>query len=338
MSRWVTAACLAVALSPALPAHAFSIGSGVSDGCHEKISVAAFDRFLSELTPGNRRIRLGRRWRRLVRLVAEAAGSPEMTDTQAFVLTSLIVGVRSPDTHGHSISEIQSLRAIHADPIAAGQYAHALRAIEDDHAEGDTAAIAGTRQTIREGLAAAVAAANADASEQMGTAEIYFDFYGVVDVPVYLPAYHFGRVAHTVQDSFAHALRDDASDLRQIVHVLNYVEAISDEYVERRDGVSHSNGMDSCGDDMAPRVEGATQATLELLNVMLAMRQSPDPAPLDAFFERWFTLRPGCHVSNDMCGNARWLEAARQGPTGPYLFGRSQSDDDVYDGESHRAQ
>lgn len=336
MSRWAAMACLLGALAPAASVHAFSIGSGVSDGCHERISAHAFDRFLAELAPNDHEVHLDRRWRRLVRLVAAAAGTPEMSDTQAFVLTSLIVGVRSPDTHGHSISEIQSLRAIHADPVPAGQYAHSLRAIEDDHSEGNAEAIAGTRRIIREGLAVAVASHNADPDQKMGTAQVYFDFYGVVDVPVFLPAYYFGRVAHTVQDSFAHALRDDASDLRQIVHVLNYVEAISDDYFERRDGVSHSNGMDSCGEDMAPRVEGATQATLELLNVLVAMHDNPDAAPLDAFFERWFILRPGCHVGNEMCGNPRWLEAARQGPTGPYLFGRSQPDDDIYDGQPHR--
>ncbi len=332
MSRFVAATCALALLLPAGTAEAFTIGSGLSNGCHEQISTEAFGRYLSELAPGNRRVRLGRRWRRFVRKVAEGMGHSEMNDTQAFVLTSLLVGVRSPDTHGHSISEIQSLRAIHADPNPMGQYAHSLRGVEDDYDEGNRAAVAGMRRTIREGVAAVLSAADDSAADQLGTAEIYFDFYGVVDVPVYLPAYHFGRVAHTVQDSFAHAIRDEASDLRQIVHVLNYVDAISDDYFERRDGVSHSDGMDSCTDDMRPRVEGATRATLELLEVLVTMHGDPDPAPLDAFLERWFTFRPGCYVPNDMCGNAHWLEVARDGPTGPYLFGRTRPEDDIYDG------
>jgi hypothetical protein len=136
-----------------------------------------------------------------------------------------------------------------------------------------------------------------------------------------------------VQDSFAHALRDDAGGLHQIVHVLNYVEAIGDAYIERRDGVSHSNGMDSCTAEMQPRVEAATAATLELLQTATAVRATGDQALLDAYLDRWFTLRAGCHVDNQMCGNARWLSVARRGPTGPYLFGRKRRKDDVYDGQ-----
>jgi len=259
---------------------------------------------------------------------------PEMADTQAFVLLSLIVGVRSPDTHGHSISELESLRGIHADPDPAGQYVHSLRAIEDDHAQGDAAAVAGIRERLTVAVADVVRALELPAAEQLGEAPIYFDYYGVVNVPVFLPAYYFGRAAHTVQDSFAHAIRDDATDLRQIVHVLNYVEAITDEYVERRDGVSHSDGMDSCTEDQAPRVEAATQATLELVEAVLSYRDG-DATLLAGYLDRWFTLRPGCHVQNQFCGNERWLEVARQGATGPYLFGRSQPDDDVYDGRQH---
>jgi hypothetical protein len=118
------------------------------------------------------------------------------------------------------------------------------------------------------------------------------------------------------------------------VHVLNYVEAITNGYVERRDGVSHSDGMDSCTEDQAPRVEAATQATLELFEAVAEYHRTGDTSEPAAYVERWFTLKPGCHVGNQMCGNARWLEVAREGPTGPYLFGRSQEEDDVYDGET----
>jgi hypothetical protein len=326
------AACLALAA----PSRAFTIGSGVSEGCHERISAQAFRRFLATFHPKQRSLKLHRRWLRLSRKLARVADMPELDDKQAFVLLSLIVGVRAPDTHGHSISELSSLRGIHADRGAPGQYAHALRAADDDYDEGNVAAVEGTRRLIADAVADVITSLRAPWKDQFGHAPIYFDFYGVVNVPVYLPAYYFGRAAHTVQDSFAHALRDDASGLRQIVHVLNYLEAISDEYVERRDGVSHSNGMDSCTDEMRPRVEAATEATLQLLQTAIAVRDTGDHAAIDTYLDRWFMLRPGCNVANQMCGNPGWLEVARRGPTGPYLYGRSRPSDDVYDGQRVR--
>lgn len=328
---------LVACLSSAAPTHAFTIGSGVSEGCHEKISAQAFRRFLATFEAKRRTVPVHRRWQRLSRKLAEVAGMPELSDNQAFVLLSLIVGVRSPDTNGHSISELSSLRSIHADRGRAGQYTHALRGAGDDYDEGNAAAIWGTRRLITEAVEHVLTSLRAPIVEQFGYAPIYFDFYGVVNVPVYLPAYYFGRAAHTVQDSFAHALRDDASGLTQIVHVLNYVEAISDDYVERRDGVSHSNGMDSCTEEMRPRVEAATAATLELLRTTIAVREAGNQAPLVAFLDRWFTLHPGCDVTNQMCQNSRWLAVARQGPTGPYLFGHKRPPDDVYDGRRVQA-
>ena len=321
-----------------LPAttRAFSIGSGVSEGCHEKISAQAFRRFLATFQPQKRKVPIHPRWRRLARKLAQVADMPELSDTQAFALLSLVVGVRSPDTNGHSISELSSLRGIHADREAAGQYAHALRSPDDDYDAGNVAAVQGTRRVIADAVARVVASARAPRSEQFGHAPMYFDFYGVVNVPVFLPAYYFGRAAHTVQDSFAHALRDASSGLHQIVHVLNYVEAIGDEYSERRDGVSHSTGMDSCAEEMRPRVEAAIEATLELLQAAVVIRDTDDHAALEAYLERWFTLHPDCNVTNQMCGNPGWLEVARRGPTGPYLFGRSQRPNDVYDGQRVR--
>ncbi|HEX6244884.1 MAG TPA: hypothetical protein VFZ61_28385 [Polyangiales bacterium] len=336
MRRLLAALTLASSLGLAAPCTAFTIGSGVSEGCHERISAQAFRRFLATFQPKHRDHRLHRRWRRLSRKLAEVAGMPELDDRQAFVLLSLIVGVRSPDTHGHSISELSSLRGIHADPDPAGQYAHALRGLSDDYEEGNVAAVEGTRRSIADSVAQVIASSSAPWDAQFGHAPMYFDFYGVVNVPVFLPAFYFGRAAHTVQDSFAHALRDEASGLRQIVHVLNYIEAIGDDYSERRDGVSHSNGMDSCAAEMHVRVEGATTATLELLQTAIAVRNTGDPTALQAYLDRWFTLRAACSVENQMCANAKWLAVARRGPTGPYLFGRTRPADDVYDGRRLR--
>ena len=64
------------------------------------------------------------------------------------VLVSLLIGVRSPDTEGHAVTNFSSLREIHADPNAEGQYAHALRGPNDDGTKGDENAVLGTREAI----------------------------------------------------------------------------------------------------------------------------------------------------------------------------------------------
>lgn len=318
--KWAIAGVLAALfVGDVHSARAFTISSAVSPGCHERISAEAFALFLEQTEPPKRAVSLPPKWARVAYGLADKMGVEATTDVEAFVLLSLIVGVRSPDTGGHSVANITQLRSLHADPDPDGQYLHALRAPDDDGPEGNATAIAGTRRAIERTLQLALDAFRAPVEERFGEAIMYVDFYGEVPVPVWWPAYYLGRAAHTVQDGFGHMLRDRATGLHEIVYVLNYVDAITLSYREARDGLPHSGGMDSCAGETKDAVTGATQATRELLNVMTAaVRQNRDPS-LSEFLDRWFVLHPGCTVENEMCGNPDALAIARKKPTGPYL-------------------
>ena len=318
--RWAIAAVLAVLfVSDGPSARAFTISTGFTPACHETISARAFARFLQEIQHPPLHASAHPKWIRVAYGLSEKLDVGVTTDAEALVLLSLIVGVRSPDTGGHSTANITQLRSLHADPEAEGQYLHALRAPADDGPAGDARAVAGTRRSIQRTLQQALTARQLPEEQQFGQARMYLDFYGDVSVPVWWPAYYFARAAHTVQDSFSHMLRDRASGLHEVVHVLNYVDAITLHYREARDGLPHSSARDTCAGETTQSVTAATTATLELMRLLrLAIAQEQSPA-LDAFLDRWFVLRPGCDVDNEMCGNPEALAIARKHPTGPYL-------------------
>lgn len=303
------------------PSHtrAFTISTAFSPGCHEQISVNAFTLFL-EQTERMRGIEsLPPTWRRVAYTLANAIGVNVTSDEEAQLLLSLIVGVRSPDTGGHSVANITQLRSLHGDPEPDGQYLHALRAPDDDGPAGDASAVAGTRRSLERTVRRAFEAFRLPKEEQYGSAIMYIDFYGEVSVPVWWPAYYIARASHTLQDSFSHMLRDRASGLREVVSVLNYVDAITLSYKEARDGLPHSGGRDSCEGQTEQAVAAATKATMELMRTARLVRMGDYEPALQAFLDRWFTLVPGCNVENQMCGNPEALALARQKPTGPYL-------------------
>ena len=300
----------------------YSIHSGLTDGCHERITRRALQRVLPKITPPKSiTVPSSKTWRKLANVLLRDSElnklSPDMSDHLRLVLVSLLIGVRSPDTEGHAVTNLSSLRQIHADPSAEGQYAHALRGPDDDGAQGDENAVNGTREAIIDLIRATVASVNQKSSkDQIITVQLYFDFYGLVDIEVWEPAYIIGRSLHALQDSFAHTIRSD--DLKRIRHVLNYVDAIAGDLKESVDGLPHSAFMDRCDGDTEMIAETATLASenlIEAINKSLVMK---DVKPIMDTLDEWVTYEPGCTISNDYC-NSMWVTLARQEPTGPYL-------------------
>jgi hypothetical protein len=307
-----------LSLLQSAPAYAYTVQSGFTGGCHEDIIMRLSGPFLDDPIVDEISLPVGDTWRKLARPLPELANR-ELSERQLFVLFSLVVGVRAPDTGGHSVSDLSSARAIAADPRPEGQYLHALRGREDDEPDGSLNAVEGTRASIRASLAAASAALERPIDEQNTSAPYTLDFYGLFSVPVWEPAYMLGEAAHTLQDSFSHSIRSDAFELRKITHVLNYIDAISTRFAESRDGIAHSRYLDGCVEgDVAELLRAADQATADLFDAFLAMQQG-ETAALDEVFDAWLTLQEGCTWDNDFCDNARWLEAARRDPTGTYL-------------------
>ncbi len=304
------------------PAHGFSISSGFTNPCHEPITGRAYEAFFLDLPTRNLTVPDGEEWQRLSGFMLDAFGIDEddVDFAQRFLLVSLVVGVRSPDTEGHSALNLTSLRELHADPAAEGQYAHCLRGPDDDHSEGNAIAIEGTREVIRELIAQAATSLEAPQEDQIIEANFYLDFYGDIDVEVWAPMYYLGRAAHAMQDCFAHTIRSDADNLEKVVYVLNYVDAIATGHDEAVDGLAHSDSMDDCTrSDTEDTVTAATEATIDLFAAARDQLFGRDPSGIEHVLDKWVTLKPGCDETNDYCDNARWVEVLREHQTGPYI-------------------
>lgn len=301
---------------------AYSVGSGFGNECHERISVRAFELLLEELNKQFSRLEIpddpvlqalmGEMEKAM--LAQGRVYSPE----ELFLMVSLVVGVRAPDTDGHSIANLESLRRIHGDPSDEAQYAHCLRGIGDDFAEGDERALEGTRQVIRDLVALSLPGSELGDNPLL-TAHIYLDFYGRVEVPVLARAYYHGNALHVVQDCFAHALRMEQDGFHTMATLFNYIDAISPGFDENRDGLAHSDSMDDC---LAPEAqaltEAAIQASLDFSRSTLEFENGDDIA-LESFFERWMSLETGCNKANQFCDNDALLAFVRLEQTQPYM-------------------
>ncbi len=300
------AAMLAAVL--AFPASAFSIATAFSSPCHEPLTAAAFSRSRAafpadQIPPPPTALE-----QKLSEDFAKNYGPADTPPEYLFAQMSLIMGVRAPDTDGHSLLDLDNTRILHTVPH--DQYAHALRGAEDDGEAGNTQVAIGTRETIHQLMTQARDALGKPRDEQYETVTYDIDGYGLLDVQVWAPAYYAGRAAHALQDSFSHSLRVD--DFHRVAHFFNYADAITPRYEEARDGFRHSGSMDRCGHETEPVTNAATDATAALL---LAINSR---SALDAMLDDWFDVAPGCTIDNAYC-DSPWLELASEDVTEPYL-------------------
>lgn len=324
------------------PAGAYSLQTAVSESCHERITARSLGP-LSALVDIDAHIEIpdDPLLRRLLATL-QFPGTAEADDATRFVMMSIIVGVRSPDTEGHSTFDLGALRRLHADPAPRGQYAHALRGPDDDGLPGDLAAVDGTLAAIVEEVRLG---AELSAGGVIVRKPAYLDHYGRIEVPVVLFAWHVGRAIHALQDAHAHMIWD--ADVEHVVGVLNYVDAVEGR-LGPDDGLAHSNALDDCDrDDVAPMVEAATRRTTALVGAIVQAVQARDDTALrrglapcaDDATERdacgWLVYNPPCRAAlggddpaavealcctdaNDFCGSP-FAGIAREEPVGPYL-------------------
>ncbi len=295
------------------------------------MSIAASEGVISEIPVSSVAIPKDDKWKGLQREFLEMIDerTAALDDVQRFLLFSLVLGVREPDTNGHSATNLESLRLSHADPEGDGQYQHATRAAADDYEMGNVQAIEGSRRLILNLVRQAEDSFALPPDRQNIRVDFYLDFYGQIKVPVWAPLYFVGKAAHVLQDSFSHTIRADQDGLHSIVHVLNYVDAIYSGFDENRDGLAHSDHMDRCmSRDVEELVDAAVTATGELLVAVLRQFGGSDDGAVERVLDSWLILRPGCTKDNDFCGNERWLKTVRKDQTGPHLkdaFGCSSS-------------
>ena len=325
------ASAVAWLLAPAV-GHAFTVKSGLTDGCHEAVTVVAYLQAMPQIPADLDMYVPGGAWEEVADyLLRDAHYEPE-TRTEKFLLFSLLTGVRAPDNEGFSLSNLSTLRAIHDNPE--DQYHHCLRAVHDDGLAGDQQAVAGCRDTLVAQLQQASDQRQRPWPEQVQTRPFTLDQYGTFEVEVWSPAYHLGRALHALEDSFTHSLR--TLNLRGVIHVMNYAEAIGGTLHEERDGLAHAGATDSCAlvtsDPAHPanqdRVFAAEEAGADLLRAaaptLAGARLSS--AEIAVVLDKWLGYVPGaqlgfaegCVKANDYC-HSPWLELARLHPSKPIL-------------------
>jgi len=329
------------------PARAFTIASGFSESCHETLGLAAVAILFDGLPIDNVTVPSDGLWRdvaaQLESAVLDSAGlaaATALTDPQKFVLYSVVVGIRAPDTGGHSVVNLDALRRAQIDPSPDSQHLHCLRAPAEDGFVGDVSVLAGSEALIRAAIADAAAAARGGRANM--NAPLYLDFYGQLEVEVDAPSYLIGRAMHTLQDCYAHTLR--SGDARTAFSVLNYIEAVEGRLDEARDGMAHSDTLDDCRrSELAPLVGRAAAVSAALATAAVALAASGDGSLLDKGFGacpagetdtascEWMLYAPACQPdaqppnvaacctqANGYC-RTPFLNVAREKLTQPYL-------------------
>jgi hypothetical protein len=317
-------------------AMAYTLASGFSQSCHERLTLAALGVLVQQLGAGQAAVPADDLWRQVAAALAQAVlettgaqAAAGLSEQQLFVLFSAVVGVRAPDTGGHSVSNLDQLRVAQVNPDPRSQYVHCLRGPADDGAAGDLATLTGAEQLIRQEVAAAATSAGRSGAARNTGAPFYLDFYGQLTVEVDEPAFRIGRALHTLQDSYAHTLR--SGDGRNVYSVLNYIDPVSGRLDPPRDGMAHSDALDDCRRaELAPLVTRAAAVSLALARAAVALARDGDSAPLDRGFAacpagetdvtrcEWLRHVPGCAQDNDYCASP-WLDIAREKLTEPYV-------------------
>jgi hypothetical protein len=331
-------ALVAIAMYPVTVA-AWQIQSGITSPCHEQLTLSA----IKGITGG-----------------AFSSGAPEYVNSPLFPPVnadvdgvvagvadefasviglefgsdnarlaglSLIAGVRYPDINDSSAYNFFVMRPLMV--LDEFEFHHFLRKSADDKDEGNVVAVQAGQEYIRSQIGLALEAASLPLEQRFVTHRIAIDLYGEVDVLLYEPLFRFGVALHAFEDSFAHTLRSD--DLHEVLSVLNSIDAISDDFDERRDGIAHSMAMDSCMGENHDIAVVAADAVRELV-AAVSLRAAADVAagqappaeivpvtdPVEDVILSWLEYAPGCGFDNNYCDSI-WLHTVRKRPIGPLL-------------------
>jgi MYXO-CTERM domain-containing protein len=295
-----SATSLAFACTLAGSAHAYSYASAISTGCHERITMGALRAVRTQLPTAP----LVRPDQDLTALISDLPFTPD-DDMKDVTAAALLVGVRDNDLKGRGPTEIDQLAAIHGDPD--NQREHCLRAVGDDEPDGSARALESCKAFIREKVVEALDGLDVNGVPDPASTvdlEVALSLRGRVSAT--LPRYwtRMGQAVHTLQDGFSHTFR--SADRLRVRTVLNWIEYVSGNEVESRDGPLHRNGLDECdGLDTLRQtnIDVASMASIELLHATLdpALARDAKLAAVDAVLAKYLSFEPGCTEANGWC-------------------------------------
>lgn len=281
-------------------AHAYTISTPVSDGCHETITTKAL---------------------RNVRLELDTAAPLPLTDDEQALVddlefspdddmqdlggATLLIAIRDNDLKGNGANDLTELALVHGNP--AHQDEHCIRTDDQDEPNGSAQAVEACRNYIRQRVAQALEGLDANGMPDIDKKillPIHLALRGDIDAP--LPKYYvrIGQAMHAIQDSFTHVYR--TADGMQITVVLNWIDTVNGDYDEVKDGPSHSQELDVCDDPDALRKQRrllATEASEELLRATLDPQKTvlEKMIALEVLLDTYLSYKPGCNAKNDWC-------------------------------------
>ena len=281
-------------------AHAFTLSSALSEGCHEQISATTLRNV--RMTPGAApAIEPDRNDRALI----DDLPFDVPSDLHEVAAVSLLVGIRDNDLKGRSPTAIDQLALVHGDPNA--QEEHCLRASDDDEPDGSAKAVTRCRAFIHDRVQQALAGLKADGTvdpEQRLDIKVFLSLRGSVTASLPLFWVRMGQAMHAMQDSFAHTYR--TADGMQIIVVENWIDFVNKDELESRDGPVHKKSMDECNakDDLVGRNKRlAIEASTALLTAAVdtTMTVEERMVAVDKVMTKYMTYAPGCRSTDGWC-------------------------------------
>lgn len=281
-------------------AHAYTISSAITTGCHEKITTEALRAVRLDLAtaaplPADRNERA---------LIDDLEFTPasDMTDLGG---ATLLVGVRDNDLKGRDSMALSQLAMVHGDPNS--QREHCLRNSHEKEPGGSATAVDDCRAFIRERVGQALEGLDATSTPDLArriSLPLYLSLRHSVDA--WLPTYYvrIGQAIHAIEDSFTHTYR--TPDSMQITVVADWVDEANGSLAEATDGPPHATELDRCDDpdDLRKRRrELATEAATAVLRATLDPNQTNPQkmAAVEAILDKYLGYSPGCTFDNHWC-------------------------------------
>lgn len=282
-------------------AHAFTIESQLSPGCHEGMTTDALRAVRKEMATAGPLPRSGDDGPLIDDLPFSV--DADMADIGG---ATLLIGIRDNDLKGRNAESLDQLIEVHGDP--AHQREHCLRTPDEDEPDGTAASVADCRAFIREHVIAAIDNGLSDAGTPDATkrtvVKVALSIAGIAEAE--LPTFYLelGRAMHALQDSFAHDFR--SADGTRVTVALNWVDYAEGGLVESRDGPAHLTPLDRCDDADGLRTQRhmlAVRASTELLRAALdpSLDRAGKLAAVDATLDRYLSFQPGCTSDNGWC-------------------------------------
>jgi hypothetical protein len=281
-------------------AHAYTISSIVTAGCHEQITSDALRAVRLTLAsaaplPANRNEQA---------LIDDLEFSPA-SDMNDLGGVTLLLGVRDNDLKGRNSADLSQLALVHGDPST--QREHCLRSSHEAEPGGSQAALLECRAFIRERVGQALDGLDPSGSPDLAkrtSLSVYLSLRHRVDAS--LPTYYvrIGQAIHAIEDSFTHAYR--TPDGMQITVLLDWVDEANGNLVESTDGPPHASDLDRCDDADALRLQRhqlATAAATAVLRATLDPNQTnaQKMAAVEGIMDQYMSYSPGCTFDNAWC-------------------------------------